>query len=552
VIGIYCKENEKNIVREFFELFKTPWELYKKERSYDVVIVTEKDIPEINAELLLIYGSDIKQNEFEEYKPIDSCYRNTLLNYNGIEVPIYGDVMTLKGKGLNLLHLKSSSEIAGLQIDTPKFRVLRLGYDLFREVEYLLVNGQPIKNAYIPTLEIHIMMLRNFILNSGVFLIEITPVPSGYDFIACLTHDVDFVKIGNHKLDHSMWGFLYRATISSLLDLLKKRISWSRLLQNWKAIIYLPFIYIGLVKDFWLQFDHYLKIEKNLKSTYFFIPFKSKVGDKVSGQNAYLRAAKYDINNLKVVLNHLINAGNEIAVHGIDAWHNPVSGYYERKKISAFVSESIGGIRIHWLLKNAQTFITLEKAGYIWDSSFGYNETVGYRGGTTQVFKPIGVRTLLELPIHIQDTALFYPSRMDLSEKQALNLCIKLINNASIYGGVITLNWHQRSLGSERLWGDFYLRLLKEIQVRRPWFATAGQAVDWFRKRRNVLFKEFKFSKNKLRLSLMSDEIDIQPPLTIRVYCPSSKKLDKNDFSIRMGNHFDIPWKGKREIEVLI
>ena len=39
----------------------------------------------------------------------------------------------------------------------------------------------------------------------------------------------------------------------------------------------------------------------------------------------------------------------------------------------------------------------------------GYNETVGFRAGTSQVFAPIGTKHLLELPLHIQDTSLLYP-----------------------------------------------------------------------------------------------------------------------------------------------
>ena len=54
-----------------------------------------------------------------------------------------------------------------------------------------------------------------------------------------------------------------------------------------------------------------------------------------------------------------------------------------------------------------------------YDSTVGYNETIGYRAGTSQVFKHPDVDHLLELPLHIMDTALFYPSYMNLSDDQA-------------------------------------------------------------------------------------------------------------------------------------
>ena len=74
---------------------------------------------------------------------------------------------------------------------------------------------------------------------------------------------------------------------------------------------------------------------------------------------------------------------------------------------------------MHWLLRDANTASALEQAGYAYDPTVGYNETIGYRNGTTQVFRPLGAQTLLELPLHIQDGALFYPQRLDLSEPEA-------------------------------------------------------------------------------------------------------------------------------------
>src|SRR5438034_4827601 len=85
--------------------------------------------------------------------------------------------------------------------------MLRLGYSLFREVEYLLSVGQPPENAHTPTLDMHIMMLRDWILDAGITLLEIPPSPSGHRFAVCLTHDVDFLRIRDHKFDHTMWGF---------------------------------------------------------------------------------------------------------------------------------------------------------------------------------------------------------------------------------------------------------------------------------------------------------------------------------------------------------
>ena len=37
---------------------------------------------------------------------------------------------------------------------------------------------------------------------------------------------------------------------------------------------------------------------------------------------------------------------------------------------------------MHWLLHDANTPSVLDEAGYAYDSTVGYNETIGYRAGT--------------------------------------------------------------------------------------------------------------------------------------------------------------------------
>jgi hypothetical protein len=51
------------------------------------------------------------------------------------------------------------------------------------------------------------------------------------------------------------------------------------------------------------------------------------------------------------------------------------------------------------------------------------------------------------------------------------------------------INWHDRSLAPERLWGRTYRTLVSEVESgNRVWFARAGQAVAWFRWRRSIRF----------------------------------------------------------------
>ncbi len=47
MIGIIPKAGQTRVIEEFFELFKTPWELYRSGQVYDVVIASADEIPEV-------------------------------------------------------------------------------------------------------------------------------------------------------------------------------------------------------------------------------------------------------------------------------------------------------------------------------------------------------------------------------------------------------------------------------------------------------------------------------------------------------------------------
>ena len=119
MIGVCCRENEKDVVREFFELFKTPWQFYEEEKSYEVVLATTSEIPPVNAKLLVIAGSDEKEGDRRLNIVGNSQLRNILVSCNGIQVPIYGNISTFKKFGTTLLYASSDSDIVGLKVETP-------------------------------------------------------------------------------------------------------------------------------------------------------------------------------------------------------------------------------------------------------------------------------------------------------------------------------------------------------------------------------------------------------------------------------------------------
>ena len=91
---------------------------------------------------------------------------------------------------------------------------------------------------------------------------------------------------------------------------------------------------------------------------------------------------------------------------------------------------------------------------------------MGYRAGTTQAYKPLEASRLLELPLHVMDTALFYPAYLGPSPRQARTLLSRMVDNAVQFGGCLTINWHDRSIAPERLWDGCYRDLVQELKSR--------------------------------------------------------------------------------------
>jgi hypothetical protein len=514
LIGIVPTVEHLPVIREFFELFKTPWEVCQPGRHYDVVLAPAGEVPDLEVKLLIVYGPDTAAVDDLHGIVADTRRWGGSVDAGAVRVPIYGQLCSFAEGSAGAPCVTSPAGVAGLLIQTDRFVLIRLGYDLFREVQVLLSTGQPVEHAHTPTLDVHIGLLRQWIVDAGVPLLEIAAAPAGHEYVVCLTHDIDFVGIRRHLFDHTMWGFLYRSTVGAVRNVIRRRLSLARLLKIWAAVASLPFVYLGWAKDFWEPFAWYLHVERGLATTYYLIPFKGRAGEHVPRRGGWRRATAYDVTDLGEWNAVLIREGCELGVHGIDAWHDEGKGRHELERIAAVTGQSSVGIRMHWLLYDQRTPTLLERAGYSYDATAGYNDTVGYRNGTTQVFRPSSAGTLLELPLHIQDGALFFPQRLDLSESEAEERCDALIAHARKAGGVLTVLWHDRSHGPERFWDAFYIRLVETLKSTNAWFATAGQAVSWFRKRREVRFERVDGAQST-RVRLRYEGAAIHPPLRL-------------------------------------
>jgi peptidoglycan/xylan/chitin deacetylase (PgdA/CDA1 family) len=521
MIGVITNPEDHDVVCEFFELFKTPWEFYRRDSKYDVVLCAGNDISAgwDSAKLVIFYaGRKLDVDEEQGIAVRQHSSEGATLSYQGCRIPIYGQSIGFSAHGTTLLINEESQECTACLIRSGGRVLARIGYDLLSEIRALLTAGQPPKYASIPTLELHIAFLRDLIVMCGIPLVEIPPIPDGYRLIACLTHDVDDPFLRRHRWDHTLLGFLYRSSLGSLLNLARGRMSLGELLGNWMAVWKLPLVHLGLAKDCWSEFaDRYMELERDCKSTFFVIPFENRPGRVRDDLAPAWRAARYAARDLAETTRKLASRGHEIGLHGIDAWLDIAYGREELEEIRQIAQESEIGVRMHWLYYDQQSPTVLEEAGAEYDSTVGYNNTVGYRAGTTQVYKPLAVARLLELPLHVMDTALFFPTYLGLSPDEAFRSVKTIIDNAGHFGGTVTVNWHDRSIAPERWWNECYRQVVEELRNRGAWLATGREAANWFRKRRSVVFKTDPADASSVRVQVARCD-DNLPGLRMRIH----------------------------------
>ena len=529
MIGVLCAESEKPAVREFFQLFKTPWTFWEPDSSCDVLVITSAGAsPESpTARLVIAFGAIATPGDSSLGVQPLSRTSHGMLEAGDLQLPLYTGALTLTGHATVVGRSASSGAALIMERVTGASRTIRCGYDLFSEVEFLLSTGQPPEHADTPTLDLHIALMRRWIIKAGIPLWEIPPAPPAHQFLACLTHDIDFLGIRRHRLDRTLAGFLLRASFGSLRGLISGHRSLRQLLRNWTALLSLPLVYFGVLPDFWLPFDRYIKTDGEFRSTFFVIPFRDRPGRGPDGRTDPIRAVRYAAQETRPWLPKLRSLNFEVGVHGIDAWRDLAAAKEELGEVAKLTGEAGLGIRMHWLYFDAGSFATLDRAGFRYDASMGYNDAVGFRAGTSQVFRPLTAERLLELPLLIQDSALFFPGRMNCTEREALGLCERILEWTQELGGVSTLLWHERSLVPERQWDGAYRWLLTQLRQRGAYVAPAGEVVSWFSARRAVDLQGAELEVDRLRsLAGARAAAAASPELTLRVH---STQQDRDD-----------------------
>lgn len=242
------------------------------------------------------------------------------------------------------------------------------------------------------------------------------------------------------------------------------------LLERDYEMVYKQFLTLFFKRNSYDNFEEIIRIEKenNIKATYFFlnesIPFRL-----FSIRNWYLSLGRYNIENKRTVevIKLLKSEGHEIGVHGSYlSYKNEILLSKEKKALEKICEESIIGIRQHYLNLDENTWEIQKNCGFLYDSSYGFTNDIGYKNKIFGPFFPIGSNfTVFPLPI------------MDYcfsDHKDKWNKLDEIIQDTIKNDAILVLNWHTDSFNEH----DFkyhkkdFIKIIRILQENNAEFNT--------------------------------------------------------------------------------
>jgi peptidoglycan/xylan/chitin deacetylase (PgdA/CDA1 family) len=267
--------------------------------------------------------------------------------------------------------------------------------------------------------------------------------PNNKKFAVCLSHDIDIVYSPFLKIAHEI-----------KIDFPKPKMK---------------------INSLW-NFSKIMDIEKkyNAKSTFFFMAMTKNDSD-----------FNYNPNDLGNWLGKIVDSGWEVGLHGGQRAYNDLGVMKNQKqRLEKVMGKKVAGYRNHLMkFQTPLTWELIQKAGFKYDSTYGYNDCVGFRNGMCHPFRPYDLNSnhfidLWEIPLTIMDSTFDYYMRLD--KKDEWNITKKLIDTVQQLNGVITILWHNTNMSGDRF--KLYENILKYCSDNGAWMSSAEEIVKFWEK----------------------------------------------------------------------
>ena len=188
----------------------------------------------------------------------------------------------------------------------------------------------------------------------------------------------------------------------------------------------------------------------------------------------------YDVSGLRRVFDLIADNGCEVGLHGSQAAYDSVEEMRKEKMMLEKASgRKVVGYRNHFLRFSVPlTWRLLQEAGFLYDTTLGYADCVGFRNGMCHPFRPYDAQAnqtidVIEIPLAVMDQTLF-DNYMRLDMQGAWELVKRLIDVVEGCHGTIVLLWHHNNLYGDHL--KFYEKILRYCLEKRA-LMTSGEDI---------------------------------------------------------------------------
>lgn len=179
----------------------------------------------------------------------------------------------------------------------------------------------------------------------------------------------------------------------------------------------------------------------------------------------------YDLvndSNLRDSLLRMNSVGAALGLHGSYASFDDAERLAAQKRIlEESCQVACVHIRQHWLrFSFERTWHAQEEAGFLFDTGFGFNDTVGFRSGLAHSHHPWDekarrARAITIIPMIAMDATVF--DYILLEPPDVDELLSRLVAETRKFGGCANFNWHTH--GASRAYG--WHRVLADLQLPR-------------------------------------------------------------------------------------
>jgi hypothetical protein len=170
----------------------------------------------------------------------------------------------------------------------------------------------------------------------------------------------------------------------------------------------------------------------------------------------------------------LRETGAEIGLHGsYTAADDPARLQREKAALEA-LGGPLDGHRYHYLRVDPhRNLASLARAGLRYDTTLGFPDALGFRGGLARPFRPWDFEQdapldLVEVPLAAMDATLAEERYLGLSAKRAEPQLMRLLDWGAAHGAAFAILWHPDRFDplTSAGWDRLYSRLLDGVQER--------------------------------------------------------------------------------------